>query len=291
MTPPSMETVFLILSGVILFAGVVYWLWSHIQLTQKKVQLLENAVFELRAMIPGGGTAGPPASSYVAAAAAAAPAPSPVVAASAKQYTDLADDDWEDGGDSNTMGNIPTVSTPLEEVLSEATATPVPTPAIPQMFIQEKTDDLMPGGRLSGSPASEDLAPGGRIAVIPEPEEREVPLTEDAFKAMLTGRAAAASAASAASATVVGSSADSVVSASTPALEGMPLKELRRLGEQRGIVGAAEMRKKELLAALRQQVAAPAPATATLDLDAVEAGEILEPPVASDIEQEAQILE
>jgi hypothetical protein len=37
-------------------------------------------------------------------------------------------------------------------------------------------------------------------------------------------------------------------------LESMPVKELRRLAEQRGIAGAADMRKKEILAALRKQV-------------------------------------
>lgn len=282
MTPPSMETVFLILSGVILFAGVVYWLWSHIQLTQKKVQLLENAVFELRAMIPGDGTAGPPPS--VMLSAAPAPAPAPSVGVAAKPYTDLGDDDWEE---STAVQEVPAVSTPLEAVLGDSvTATPVPTPVapLPQMVIQE-----------TETGAVEDLMPGGRIAVVPEPveEDREVPLTEDAFKAMLKSRATSASA-------VAPSGPASVASASTPALDGMPLKELRRLGEQRGIVGAADMRKKELLAALRQMVAAaPAQAQAqaqavagnTLDLDAEEAQgmeEVVEPAVD---EQEAQILE
>jgi len=269
-----METVFLILSGVILIAGVVYWLWSHIQLTQKKVQLLENAVFELRAMIPGGGTAGPPPLST----------PSPVLPpapAATKQYADLADDDWEDAP---TVGEVPTISTPLETVRGEE--------AVPQMFIQETTD----------AGVEDDLAPGGRIAVIPEPveEDREVPLTEDAFKAMLTGRALNASTysttatdASAPAPAVAGPA--SVSSAPVPALDGMPLKELRRLGEQRGIIGAADMRKKELLAALRHQVLPIVPAAAadkTLDLDAVEAQgieDIVEPPAVS--EQEAQILE
>lgn len=283
MTPPSMETVFLILSGVILFAGVVYWLWSHIQLTQKKVQLLENAVFELRAMIPGDGTAGPPPSVMLSAAPMSAPAPAPSVGVAAKPYTDLGDDDWEE---STAVPEVPAVSTPLEAVLGDSvTATPVPTPVapLPQMVIQETETGTI-----------EDLMPGGRIAVVPEPveEDREVPLTEDAFKAMLKSRATSASASA-----VAPSGPASVASVSTPALDGMPLKELRRLGEQRGIVGAADMRKKELLAALRQMVAtAPAQAVAgnTLDLDAVEAQgveEVVEPAASSDIEQEAQILE
>ena len=282
MTPPSMETVFLILSGVILFAGVVYWLWSHIQLTQKKVQLLENAVFELRAMIPGGGTAGPPIPVL--------PLPSPVThvgATTTKPYADLADDDWEDAP---AVSEVPPVSTPLEAVLGGATPVPTPVVPVPQMFIQEE--------------AADDLAPGGRIAIVPDPmeEDRDVPLTEDAFKAMLSGRAAANAAmtvpvTSVAAPAPAPAAPASVSSASTPALDGMPLKELRRLGEQRGIVGAAEMRKKELLAALRHQVLSTVTDTTTasdkvLDLDAVEAQgmeEVVEPPVVSD--EEAQILE
>jgi hypothetical protein len=62
---------------------------------------------------------------------------------------------------------------------------------------------------------------------------------EEKFKKILSGRAPAPAPA-----------------ADTHALEGMPLKELRRLGEQRGIQGAMEMRKKELLTALRSTIVA-----------------------------------
>jgi hypothetical protein len=249
-----METLFLILSGAILFAGVVYWLWSHIQLTQKKVQLLENAVFELRAMIPpGGGTAGPPQSVSVVtgSGSGSGPTPTPV----AKTYTDLGDDDWEDSP--AVTAEVPAVSTPLEEIH------PNPPSTMPTLITREAEmgvmdmdldavsmerghagDELMPGGRIS-------LGPDSDVAASPSPKREET--DADQFKQLFAEP--------------------------RPALEGMPLKELRRLGEQRGIVGAAEMRKKELLAALRQQVTAPAPApveesaTKELDLDAVEAEE------------------
>jgi hypothetical protein len=48
------------------------------------------------------------------------------------------------------------------------------------------------------------------------------------------------------------------------ALEGMTLKELRRLGEQRGIKGASDMKKRELLANLRAGVSPP-PSSSVLD--------------------------
>ena len=274
MNPPSMETIFLILSGVVLFAGVMYWMWSHLQLTQKKVQLLENAVFELRAMIPGGGTAGPPPT-----AVPAVPAPAPIVmmGGAAKTYNDLADDDWDVQA---PVEPVPEKSTPLSAVGSANT--PANTPELVTRDLGADAElpdgatlnDLMPGGRADGVPAEEIGA---------ETEIQEVELTEKKFKELFASRQQEAT------------SPASVTAPTAASLEGMPLKELRRLGEQRGIRGASEMRKKELLAALRGQVAAPAPAVQeekTLDLEAVEAveaaaEEVVEPPA----EEEAEILE
>lgn len=259
MNPPSMETIFLILSGVILFAGVIYWMWSHLQLTQKKVQLLENAVFELRAMIPGGGTAGPPPSALAPPTLSMTPTPASPTKATTT-YNDLADDDWEDtpGTGSGSIGEVPAVSTPLDALTVGPMSTPAPTPAVPEVTPapelitreMEIPDDLMPGGRIQlGSDVAEEkeIVPSG-------------PSAEEEFKQLLKSRAAHPT---------------SSASSEAPALEGMPLKELRRLGEQRGIVGAAEMRKKELLSILRNQVMAK-PSTAveeqrTLDLATVEA--------------------
>jgi len=62
--------------------------------------------------------------------------------------------------------------------------------------------------------------------------------------------------------------------ARTPeSLESMSVKELRRLAEQRGISGVADMRKKEILVALRQQVAAPTAVTVERTVDLVEVEE------------------
>jgi hypothetical protein len=128
------------------------------------------------------------------------------------------------------------------------------------------SDDLMPGGRIQlGVDVTEEaVAPSG-------------PSAEEEFKNLLKSR------------TIVSSSS---ASSDAPALEGMPLKELRRLGEQRGIVGAMEMRKKELLAALRAMAAPPPPAkaTATLDLATVEADAEADVVMPATLE-EAEILE
>jgi len=192
-----MESIFLILSGVILAAGVLYWFWSHIQLTQKKVQLLENAVFELRGLVTGPEKEGPRSS----------PGPSKPV------FQDLADDD---------------------EWTGDAEA---PAPAA-----HEQTEKAS---------VSDDLSPGGRIEV-PKEEVAEVPLTPDQFRDLFAKREAEVLPAPAAAAPEA-----NTISSSSESLDSMPVKELRRLAEQRGLTGVSELRKKELLTALRQQVPSP----------------------------------
>lgn len=194
----NMESLFLVLSGVILAAGVLYWFWSHIQLTQKKVQLLENAVFELRGMLrpeaASPGSPGPPSSSS---------GPAPAVESSAPAYEDLPDDDnW-----SESPG-------------------PAPTDA-PQLQVSE---DLQPGGRA---------APLDDRAFPPSPP-KEAPAAAE-FRELF-----------------VSSAPVEEPKHSSESLEAMPVKELRRLADQRGIQGTADMKKKEILAALRQQIV-PAP--------------------------------
>jgi len=216
-----MESIFLILSGVILVAGVLYWFWSHLQLTQKKVQLLENAVFELRGMMvhppPGPGPGPGQGQGQGSGTCASVPAEeenSGTAAAPAPVYTDLDDDDWAD----ERPAEITHVSTPLEQI---------------------SNPDLQPGGRI------EVPAEDAQAAAQPEEQFRELFVGQDG------GVTAAATAGS--------------TGPRTPeSLESMPVKELRRLAEQRGISGADGMRKKEILAALRQQItSAPASATAT----------------------------
>lgn len=154
----------LVLSGVVLTSGVLYWLWSHIQLTQKKVQLLESAVFELRGMVSG------------------SPSPVPVAEEAPAAFNDVSDD-WEPEAEVE----VEQTSTPLEELEKEVS-----------------------------------LAPPPRETVIHE------------------GHAS---------------------------LDSMPLKELRRLAEQRGIANTSEMRKKELLGLLRSQVTAPTEIDDVVDLE------------------------
>lgn len=185
MMPPSMESIFLILSGVILAAGVLYWFWSHIQLTQKKVQLLESAVFELRgALTP-------------------APEEKPVQAlAENVNVTETENEnDWETTPDQQ--------STPLEAL-----------DLVHEHEVVVEPEELQPGGG----------AKVGDLEEKPADSFRELFIQHDSAMTPVKETAAQES------------------------LESMPVRELRRLAEQRGLTGVSDMRKKELLTALRQQI-------------------------------------
>ena len=251
----SMESIFLALSGVILLAGVLYWFWSHIQLTQKKVQLLENAVFELRGMLQRGGFTGgagggssddsnpglPPLPvSDDEAEAPRSPSGSGPSAAVSSMYNDLGDDDWKEDAEvvdeMEGAVDISAGSTPLSALGLEE--------AVP-IFEEEGVNP--------------DLQPGGRIQVV---EEGGLESKSEQFRDLFTS--------------------PSVNEATS--LDAMPVKDLRRLAEQRGIANASELRKKEILSALKSQIGSSA-ATATnpttvvqleKTLDLTEVAEILE---------------
>jgi hypothetical protein len=231
MNTPSMEVIFLILSGVILMAGILYWFWSHIQLTQKKVQLLENAVFELRGMLanrpPGPPSEGGGSSSTDRVVAVEAPRPTTIY----KDLGDEEDEDWSDGP--APANNIAHVSTSLDALDGDSSSPavdltsggpPVDTPVV-EMSIEQKLAE-----RTQQESQFRDLfvaTEGGKKEV-----ESNTPLTQQ----------------------------------QQTSLDGMSVKELRRLAEERGIAGAAEMKKKEILSALRSQIPEPVRSLNVADL-------------------------
>lgn len=211
----------MILSGVILFAGILYWLWSHIQLTQKKVQLLENAVFELRGLV---GTRGPDLVAPIS-SASSAPRASP--------FKDLDDDDWDEP---ETSEEVAAVSTPIDNIGTEAATGST---SLEELGLASGEVAVEREGHEEANheeQVSDDLMPGGRIYAPPD----EPPAVEqERFRELFVQADAPPS-------TPVGQTLDS-----------MPVNELRRLAIQRGITGARDMRKKEILAALRESAAKP----------------------------------
>jgi hypothetical protein len=226
----SMESVFLILSGVIFMAGILYWFWSHIQLTQKKVLLLESAVFELRSQM----TKFPDSSG---------PSGSSGLSGYKTTYADLADD-WEEEKEDIS-------GSPVEVGASNDSDIP---------------DDLRPGGRISTEQSELPPMPETQGA---EDTQSSVEKSNSQFRELFINETHVQSADS-----------PSVPSPlkNPESLDSMSLKELRRLADQRGIANSNELRKKEILSALRQQINPPTNDVNIVQLndDAVSVTEILE---------------
>jgi hypothetical protein len=165
------DSFYIALCMTVLILGIVYWFWSQTQFLLRKINLLENIVYELKTICTT----------------------PPSVPVEPKQYP-------------------PAPSSVMEEEYQEEED-------IHAELLEEEEEALHPLQRPQTPPSlsseEEDLQPGGVGSGIKE-------LTE-----------------------------------SSNMLESMTLKELRRLAEQRGIKGATELKKKELLSQLKGNISAP----------------------------------
>jgi len=172
------DSFYIALCMTVLMLGIVYWFWSQNQYLLRKINLLENIVYELKTIC----TSPPPIpvepTSYP-------PAPSSVI---------------EEDSEEEILAEL------LE--MDEEALHPLQRPPSPPATPPSEEDDLQPGGVGSG---------------IKE------------------------------------------VTESTNMLETMTLKELRRLAEQRGIKGATELKKKELLSQLKGAISSPSIMSAFMD--------------------------
>jgi hypothetical protein len=159
------DSFYIALCMTVLMLGIVYWFWSQNQYLLRKINLLENIVYELKTIC----TNHPPTSVEPT---FYPPAPSSVMEEDDEILAEL-----------------------LE--MDEETLHPLQRPPSPPATPPSEEDDLQPGGVGRG---------------IKE------------------------------------------VTESSNILESMTLKELRRLAEQRGIKGAAELKKKELLSQLKGNI-------------------------------------
>jgi len=199
-------------------------------MTQKKVQLLENAVFELRGLVGAG--VGSAANSNGPASASSASTASPLPVGGAV-YSDLSDDDWE--------SDVPAKGLADTNVAATAAA----------------------AAATAAASVSDDLQPGGTLNIPPEAMQFADESPSDRFRALFSQKEESSSAPVAVSSAPVASVPVASVPAqsnirSADSLENMPVRDLRRLAEQRGVTGAADMKKKEILAALRAQIVQPA---------------------------------
>jgi len=165
------DSFYIALCMTVLILGIVYWFWSQTQFLLRKINLLENIVYELKTICTSPPSAPVEPKQYP-------PAPSSVI---------------EEDEDQDLI-HAELLEEEMEEALHPLQQSPTP-PSPPS-----EEEDLQPGGVGSG---------------IKE------------------------------------------VTESSNMLETMTLKELRRLAEQRGIKGATELKKKELLSQLKGNISAP----------------------------------
>jgi hypothetical protein len=178
----------------VLLVGAIYWVWTQIQFVQRKVNMLENIVYELKTLC----SSKPPEVMLgsLATPTVYPPAPSSVL-----------------GEDEDLLHEELHKDISEEAPIEEEVTTYPEVPDVHDLDVAEEeplldTSNINNFVKMVEVPATsemEDLQPGG-----------------------------------------VGSG--SVVASS---LDNMSLKELRRLAQQRGIRGANELRKKELIQAIR----------------------------------------
>ena len=216
------DTFYIALCMTVLILGVVYWFWTQNQFILRKLNLLENIVYEMKSALPSSPDNGVGAALSAAAAAAAAAAASTSNAATPAVYSapidlgdlddDLLHDDLSD--EFATLHHAPmTLSSP-----------PSPSKKVEAVAADDdiQEEHKVPGGTYGfltedigvGGSSEDDLQPGGIGSGIQGPDEPDA-------------------------------------TAKGAVLDGMTLKELRRLAEQKGLNLPKSARKQELIDAIR----------------------------------------
>lgn len=177
------ETFYIALCVTILLLGVVYWFWTQVQYLQRKVNLLDNVVYEMKTLVSN------------------LPGPQPQAAAKEEDYEKPIQENYAPPPES-IAGDLEAerLNTEMEFESFSGSTSVQPMKEEPKERVAEVSDDLQPGGLASAA------------------EKKE---------------------------------SDSAIESP---LSAMSIKELRRMAEANGIPGSGELRKKELIRALRDKV-------------------------------------
>jgi hypothetical protein len=190
------DSFYLALCMTVLLVGAVYWVWTQIQFVQRKVNVLENIVYELKTLCSKQHSSPDPVIPLPA--VSYPPAPSSVLGEDEDLLHETLQKEIEEV---DLIAPPPEEQFDIEETVKEENTTPAITEF--KDFSEEQTV-------LS----SEDLQPGG-----------------------------------------VGSG--DLENSLNSALDTMSIKELRRLAEQRGIHGAKDKKRKDLIEAIRATPSTP----------------------------------
>ena len=214
------DSFYIALCMTILLVGAVYWVWTQIQFVQRKVNVLENIVYELKTLYSKQSELDGPV-----APAKYPPAPTSVIG---EEDEDLLRETLH-----------------AEEEYADSQADMLPS-ASPTMVVSDVVDVL---GQVAHEIEVEEIVeqhplmkPFEDTPAAMESSQPEVAAYEEtAFEATtMTGDLQPG-----------GVGSGGIEYNSTSAFEAMSLKELRRLAQQKGISGVSEMKKKELIIAIR----------------------------------------
>ncbi len=210
------DSFYIALCMTILLLGAVYWVWTQIQFVQRKVNVLENIVYELKTVCTAGRPPDGPVSSYP-------PAPPSVlgededllhqtlaaeVSAGPTMQIGTLDDVLEDEVvlDEERVQPMPDEDVPADAQEAQGATDAPDAPDVQPVFDMTQLFNMPPAN--TDAPVSDDLQPGGVGSGVVTP-----PLANS--------------------------------------LKGMTTKQLRQLAQQKGISGANEMSKRDLIDAIR----------------------------------------
>lgn len=209
------DSFYIALCMTVLLVGAVYWVWTQIQFVQRKVNILENIVYELKQMFE----------------TQKSPVPSPDLFGGLHAGSSRKEKD--------------------EEMRVEAPTSPSRYPPAPPSVV-DLDDDLLHESLQNEADAELTFTDGEEPLSIQE-VEAPLQLDEPVFRQEeiaptdIQAETVVAQETQDLQPGGVGSGVVSEVSS----LDSMTIKELRRLAAQRGIAGASDMPKKRLIAAIR----------------------------------------
>jgi hypothetical protein len=185
------DTFYVALCMTVLILGTVYWFWTLNQYIQRKLNLLENIVYEMKSGMNSGGP--------------------PDIVDKVLAQAEFIPDDRDHIHTNDEIGDMKIDHESLDDVL------------------QALTEEEAPVEKVAA-----------HVAPLQEEEEEEgMPLTADEIVDLQPGGVGAGG-------------ADDVSDINNESvLNGMGLKELKTLAAQKGISGAKNMRKQDLVAAIR----------------------------------------
>ena len=205
------ETFYIALCVTILLLGVVYWFWTQVQYLQRKVNLLDNVVYEMKTLVsnlPGPGSSPPISQADIPAF--------------------RAENEFMINSDDNMR--------PPETDIQDSYAPPPESIAgdleLERMASQNEFEPFVGSVTTNEVPEKSSYAP---------PVEQPVP--ETVSDDLQPGGLAEAAVSTKKSSSAIESP-----------LNGLSLKELKTMATANNIPGASEMKKKELIRALRDKV-------------------------------------